>query len=152
VNAPRTWPNRCESIRCSAIAEQSTTTNGPRARAEWSCTARATSSLPVPLSPSISTVASDGAASSSTANSSRIAMLCPTIAPNRVLLEGGSTSASAATIRTAAPPISIVEPPGTTSSVMREPCHQVPLVEPRSLTRTPPPTAVSSAWRRDTLG
>jgi hypothetical protein len=86
-----------------------------------------------------------------TANSSRIATERPTIAPNRSRVLGGKVRASAAISRIVTPPISIVAPPGTMTSVTREPCHQVPLVEPRSLTRTPPATAVSSVWRRDTL-
>ena len=52
-----------------------------RARVDASWIARAASSLPVPDSPSISTVASVGDAISSTANSSRIATLLPAIAP-----------------------------------------------------------------------
>jgi len=52
-----------------------------QSRGLWSCRNWAASSLPVPDSPSISTVASVGDAISSTANSSRIATLLPAIAP-----------------------------------------------------------------------
>ena len=63
VNAPFSWPNSSLSSSVSGIAAQLTATNGPVARGELrrGC-ARATSSLPVPLSPSSSTVASRGAA------------------------------------------------------------------------------------------
>jgi hypothetical protein len=145
VNAPRTWPNRCESISASGIAEQSTTTNGRDARDEWSWTARAASSLPVPDSPSMSTVASVGAASSSTANSSRIAIDAPAIAPKRWRSLGGTRGASAAPIRTVTLPKRRIAPDGTVTSPILEPCHQVPLVEPRSLTRTPSGVAAISA-------
>ena len=62
VNAPFSWPNSSASRIDSGIAAQLTATNGPFARAELSWSARASSSLPVPLSPSSSTVASLGAA------------------------------------------------------------------------------------------
>jgi len=68
-------------MRFSEIALQSTTTNAPLLRLDASWIARAASSLPVPDSPSISTVASLGDDISSTANSSRIATLLPAIAP-----------------------------------------------------------------------
>ena len=62
VNAPRTWPKSSLSRRFSASAPQSTTTNGPsRARRRVVRSPRATSSLPVPVSPWMSTVASVGA-------------------------------------------------------------------------------------------
>ncbi len=112
--------------------------------------ARAASSLPVPLSPSTSTVASLGPASSSTANSSRMATLVPTIAPKRSCGDGGTTGAGPALIRIGVVPKVTVDPVVTTTSVIRAPCHQVPLVEPRSRTRTPSGSAVSSACLRDT--
>ena len=58
MNAPFTWPNSSLSSRLSGIAAQLIATNGPLAPrlARWS--ALATSSLPVPLSPVMSTVVS----------------------------------------------------------------------------------------------
>ena len=56
VNAPFSWPNSSDSISASGIAPQLTATNGFFARAPSVCSARATSSLPVPLSPVISTL------------------------------------------------------------------------------------------------
>jgi hypothetical protein len=46
----------------SAIAPRSTAMNTPAARADWRWISRAISSLPVPFSPRISTLASVGAA------------------------------------------------------------------------------------------
>jgi len=58
VKLPRACPNSSLSNTPSAIAPQSTAMNGPDARALEAWMARATSSLPVPLSPTTSTVAS----------------------------------------------------------------------------------------------
>ena len=52
------WPNSSLSSTPSAMALQSTAMNGPALRADAVWIARATSSLPVPLSPATSTVAS----------------------------------------------------------------------------------------------
>ena len=57
VNAPFSWPNSSLSIRLPGTAAQLTATNGPSARALQACSVRAATSLPVPLSPSSSTVA-----------------------------------------------------------------------------------------------
>ena len=62
VKAPFSWPNSSLSSSVSGIAAQFTATNGPLARGESSWMARATSSLPVPVSPRISTGAGLGAA------------------------------------------------------------------------------------------
>ena len=57
VNAPLSWPNSSASIRLSLKAPQFTATKGPvRPLTAWMC--RAMSSLPVPVSPVTSTVAS----------------------------------------------------------------------------------------------
>ena len=56
VNAPRSWPNNSLSMSASGIAEQLMPMNGWLARALPKWIARAASSLPVPFSPSISTV------------------------------------------------------------------------------------------------
>ena len=61
VKAPRSWPNSSDSKSASGSAAQSTTTNGRAVRALAPWIARATSSLPVPVSPSISTVVSSAA-------------------------------------------------------------------------------------------
>ena len=62
VNAPFSWPKSSVSSSVSGIAAQLIATNGPSLRALSACSARAKSSLPVPLSPSSSTVVSVAAA------------------------------------------------------------------------------------------
>ncbi len=59
VNAPRSWPKSSASTIVSGIAAQLVATNGPWERGEPAWSALATSSLPVPVSPSTSTF--DGA-------------------------------------------------------------------------------------------
>ncbi len=58
VKAPFSWPKSSLSIRSRGIAAMLMATNGPLRRRPKSCSARATSSLPVPLSPVMSTVRS----------------------------------------------------------------------------------------------
>ena len=55
VKAPRSWPNNSLSSRFSGIAAQLMATKRCLLRPLRSCSARASSSLPVPLSPSSST-------------------------------------------------------------------------------------------------
>ena len=62
VKAPRVCPNSSLSISSSGMAAQFTSTKGPEARRLWWWMLRATSSLPVPFSPKISTRPLDGAA------------------------------------------------------------------------------------------
>ncbi len=78
VNEPRSWPKSSDSMRLSGIAAQFTCTNGPAFTSEPSWIARATSSLPVPLGPTMRTVAGVGAAFATSASSRRIASLFPT--------------------------------------------------------------------------
>ena len=61
VNAPLTWPNSSDSSRFSGMAPQLIVTNGLPARGERVWISRAISSLPVPVSPVISTLMSVGA-------------------------------------------------------------------------------------------
>ena len=56
VKAPRTWPNSSDSSSVSGIAAQLTLMSGMSRCALRSWMARATSSLPVPVSPVMSTV------------------------------------------------------------------------------------------------
>ena len=94
VKAPRAWPNSSLSIRSRGIAPQSTTTNGRGPRGPSSWIASATSSLPVPVSPWINTVAVDSATRVIWANNRRMASLSPTRRPHRVELLGASGSVS----------------------------------------------------------
>jgi hypothetical protein len=56
VKLPFSWPKISLSIRCGDSAPQLTARKGCSRRRLRSCTARATSSLPVPLSPWMNTV------------------------------------------------------------------------------------------------
>jgi hypothetical protein len=78
VNAPRVWPNSSASTSSSAIAAQLSAQNRRPRRMLASCTARATSSLPDPLSPSIKTGNGDAAACMTARRTSLIALLSPT--------------------------------------------------------------------------
>ncbi len=61
VKAPFSWPNNSEEISPGASAAQFTLTKARPALWDRLCTARAISSLPVPVSPEIKTVESVGA-------------------------------------------------------------------------------------------
>ena len=72
VNAPRTWPNSSLSMRVSGSAAQLIGTKGPSRRALSKCSARASRSLPVPLSPVNSTLAGLSATCLSISNTATI--------------------------------------------------------------------------------
>ncbi|MNV50720.1 hypothetical protein D3C71_1427450 [compost metagenome] len=61
VKAPRSWPNSSDCTRAAGIAPQFTARNGCACRGDSACRACAASSLPVPVSPVISTGRSTGA-------------------------------------------------------------------------------------------
>ncbi len=61
VKAPFSWPNSSLSSRSSGMAAQLIEMKGVSARLDWAWRYLAITSLPVPLSPVISTLASDGA-------------------------------------------------------------------------------------------
>jgi hypothetical protein len=61
VNEPFMWPNNSDSSKASGIAPQFTATKGCAARAPAWWIAWASNSLPLPLSPRNSTLASDWA-------------------------------------------------------------------------------------------
>ena len=79
VKAPLTWPNNSDSMRVSTRAEQLKATKGPWARGLFWWMAWAKRSLPVPDSPSMTTVASDPATSGSMSSSLSMAGLLPMI-------------------------------------------------------------------------
>jgi hypothetical protein len=64
VKAPLSWPNSSLSNSCSGMAAQFSATKGLSARGPKSCRQRATSSLPLPVSPRISTLTGVSARSS----------------------------------------------------------------------------------------
>ena len=86
VNAPLTWPNSSDSMSVRGTPARSHTTSGPRARGEARWMASAHSSLPVPVSPSMSTGSSEPATRSSSANSSRMTSERPQQLPERLAL------------------------------------------------------------------
>ena len=84
VNAPFTWPNRFDSSRSGGRLPELTVMKARSARVEFWCSARATSSLPVPLSPLISIVVRLGAACMIRSNTWRMRELRPMISPKRL--------------------------------------------------------------------
>ena len=93
VNAPFTCPKSSDSMRFSGIAPQLITMNGPDARDDLVWISRAMSSLPVPVSPVMSTEMSVGATFCTLRYTSSIDAQLPMISPKRVLLSFFSSSA-----------------------------------------------------------
>jgi hypothetical protein len=82
VKAPRSWPKSSEAINVPGSAAQLTVISGPVARGDCLWIARAISSLPVPVSPRTSTVASVAATIWTLARTSRNTGDAPTISSN----------------------------------------------------------------------
>ena len=105
VNAPFSCPNNCESINSWGIAPQLTRMNGPAARGERLWIARATNSLPEPVSPKMSTGTSERATSSTRSMTAWRPDSTPTIVSPSLLrprrLRSDRLSASAASRRAA---------------------------------------------------
>ena len=152
VNAPRAWPNSSPSISELASAAQSTTTNGPAARDDASWIARATSSLPVPVSPRISTgrvalrdarhLREQLAHRRAGADQAAEARLGPQL--DRRRLASGSAARGRCRRRGCARRRAAAPPPTCRFST------KVPLRLPRSRTQVPRSVGSSSACRRDT--
>ena len=79
VKAPRRCPNSSDWISAGGMAAQLRLTSGSPARAEPAWMALATSSLPVPVGPMISKLASVAATRSMASYSERITSLVPTM-------------------------------------------------------------------------
>jgi len=79
VKAPFSCPKSSDSRRLSGRAAQLTAMNERAFRGEWPWMARATSSLPVPLSPVRSTVEWTGATRCRRSRTSRMARVRPMI-------------------------------------------------------------------------
>jgi hypothetical protein len=77
VKLPFSKPNNSASIKVGGMAPQLIATNGPPARALPACSDSATSSLPQPLSPQISTAESVGATLTISRRTASIASLLP---------------------------------------------------------------------------
>ncbi len=86
VKAPFTWPKSSLSIKFSGMAPQLTATKGPEARLLRRWISRASSSLPVPVSPVISTLMSVAATRCSLRKISSIDGHEPMISPKRLSL------------------------------------------------------------------
>ncbi len=82
VKAPFTCPKSSDSMRSLGSAAQLIFTLGPPARLLLACSALAASSLPVPLSPTMSTFASEPATDSRRSNIRRIAGEPPSSSPS----------------------------------------------------------------------
>ena len=93
VKAPRSWPNSSLSSSASGMAAQLTATNRPL-RAEARCSARATRSLPAPVSPWISTTASVGPTRATSWRSSSSLGLSPTRLPGTASARRSSSPSS----------------------------------------------------------
>ncbi|MEZ4295693.1 MAG: hypothetical protein R3B70_12005 [Polyangiaceae bacterium] len=140
-------------MRFSGMAPQSIGTNGPDARREAACSERATTSLPVPVSPSMSTVVSVGATRSRIAYSRRMSMLCPTSSPNDVRGDTSTNAGSSpASTRKHRAPQPNERPAGTSPSRSRTPDTYVPFVDPRSRSAIPSGRTFTSQCSRDTVG
>ena len=83
VKAPFSYPKSSDSMRVFGMAAQLILMNGRSRRDDFSCRAVATSSLPVPLSPWISTVEGASATLAITCCSSIIRCPRPMISMNR---------------------------------------------------------------------
>src|SRR5262245_35092261 len=94
VKAPRSCPNSSEAMRAAGIAAQLTLTNGRAARRDRRWMARATSSLPVPVSPLISTVESVGATLLTSARAACRAGEVPTRSSNTAGVSASSRNAT----------------------------------------------------------
>ncbi len=79
VNEPFSWPNSSDSISSAGTAAQLSETKGADCRGLFSCSVRAISSLPVPVSPRMQTRVSLAATCSTCAITSRIAGLAQTM-------------------------------------------------------------------------
>ena len=79
VNAPLTWPKSWDSSRSTGMEPEFTGTKGLSARGEARWMALAMSSLPVPLSPLISTVEREGATCATRSRTASMRSLRPTM-------------------------------------------------------------------------
>ncbi len=136
VNAPFSCPNSSLSISVPTTAAQSTTMYGAGARGDSVCSVRAIMSLPVPVSPSISTVASVGAIFSTIPKISRIAEDFPTISPSASFSLGRISMRSSNGVNLiSVPPTPITEPARRYASLTSALSRNVPLVDFMSRTR-----------------
>ncbi len=129
------------------MAPQLSATNGPAARRDVSWIACATTSLPVPVSPRISTLQSVPAARDASSTAPRKVGSRPSNRSKPVRTRVGGPSAT----RLVSPTVSTV--PGVSSALsMRRSLMNVPLRLPESRTNHTPPRRSSTQCTRDTHG
>lgn len=135
VKAPLTWPKSSLSTSSRESAAQSITRNGPPRRGLCAWISRAITSLPVPVSPVIMTVASVGAYVSARWKTRRIASERPTTRPNdSAALRSRARAPFCGEKTSAVPPSRSSAPGGRHARETRTPLTKVPLVLPRSST------------------
>ncbi len=135
VNAPRRWPNSSLSASSRERLAALSATNGPARRSLSSCTARATSSFPVPLSPRTSTGSPRRANRRTRSARWSIGGDEPTRPRSGRPVLSETISLGRNTSRTHRP--SWTRAPGWRSArSTRSPSSSVPFFDPRSLART----------------
>ena len=136
-----------------AIAPQSTMMNGARARGPRRTISAATSSLPVPLSPSIRTTASLAETFSRIANRRCITGARPKSSPKETCSRMSTWVAAGSSRKTSdESPSSMVQSVGRSASRTTTPLMVVPLVEPLSTMRHERSARSIEQWNRDTRG
>ena len=95
VNAPRSWPNSSDSSSSGGTAGVLTAMKGPCEHGLCSCSARATSSFPVPDSPVMSTVTVERESRPIARNTSCMAKAEPTIVAGVSSLSGAPADPAA---------------------------------------------------------
>ncbi len=103
VKAPFTWPNSSLSKTPSARPPVLTVTSGRVERSETECSVCATSPLPVPFSPVISTLASDGPTREITSSTGRMAADCAINCGKRSARRARFSASSRCPLRSARP-------------------------------------------------
>ena len=147
-NAPLTWPNSSLPESSGRRVAQLTARKGPVTPLRpW--IDRATTSLPVPVSPVISTLKSDGATSSTCSSTRRMAG-DPATTPGRGERQRslpGSPSISCITVS----PKRSTSPTDSAARSTRLPFTKLPLALSRSTSASSPPSSsrVIEAWIRD---
>ena len=143
VKAPRSCPNSSLSSSWGGMAPQSTMMKGPFPRSLSVWIDSAVASLPVPVSPSISTVASLPDACSHRANTARIAADRPTMLPKRSRPDSGIPAVLDRWNRIFVVPTVMMAPSSRGACATRTPLTTVPFLLPRSRTEAGGPRLIS---------
>jgi len=146
VKLPFSCPNSSLAISVGIIEPQSTASNGPLLRSDSLCSVRATTSLPVPVSPRMSTEVGAFASLAILAIMARIGSLSAMIWPSLPSENASRRVVSPSRMRSVVRPMRSVVPGRTRAFSIQAPLRMVPLVEPRSLITTLSPDRRSSRW------